>query len=251
MRLRAGDRAVVTGASRGIGECFARELARRGLDLLLVARSGPDLERVAAELTAVKVDLLEMDLSRHTPSAGQLGRVDLLINNAGFGLRGRFGEQPLARLTEMVDLNVRALVALSHAVLPGMVDRRHGGIINVASNAAFQPLPYMAVYGASKSFVLSFSEALHQEYARLGVSVLGLCPGATDTAFHAVAGNSALFANLGAPPDAVVRTGLRALEHNRSSVVSGLMNQLGALATRAVPRQWAAALAGKLMEEER
>lgn len=248
MRLQPGDRAVVTGASRGIGACFAQELAKRGLDLLLIARSGDDLSRLAASLSGVRVDVLAMDLTRELPDEQQLRRVDLLVNNAGFGLRGRFTEQPLQRLEEMITLNVTALVSLSHMVLPQMRARGRGAILNVASNAAFQPLPYMAVYGATKAFVLSFSEALHVECAHSGVSVLGLCPGGTKTDFHRVAGNSAFFAALGEEPEAVVRTGLRALEQGRASAVSGWFNVAGALFTRVVPRLTAAAMAAKIME---
>ncbi len=248
MRLRAGDRAVVTGASRGIGACFALELARRGVDLLLIARSEGDLQRVVAECGGVKVDLLAMDLARELPTVEQLGRVDLLVNNAGFGLRGVFADQPIERLAEMIELNVSALVKLTHLTLPQLIERGRGGVLNVASNAAFQPLPYMAIYGATKSFVLSFSEALHVEVANAGVTVLGLCPGGTKTDFHAVAGNSPALASLGEEPEAVVRTGLRALEQGRASAVSGWYNAAGALMTRLVPRHAAAAVAGKIME---
>jgi uncharacterized protein len=118
----------------------------------------------------------------------------------------------------------------------------------VASNAAFQPLPYMAVYGASKAFVLSFSEALHVEYCRRGISVVALCPGSTRTDFHAVAGNSELFASLGQAPEAVVKTGLAALERNRAVAVSGWLNAAAAALAKAVPRLSAARLAGKLMQ---
>jgi len=248
MQLKAGDRAVVTGASRGIGACFARELAQRQVDLLLIARSRDDLRAVANEIDGVSVDVIEMDLTHELPSLEQLGRVDVLVNNAGFGLRGEFAEQPIERLSDMIELDVASLVKLTHVVLPQMIERRRGAVINVASTAAFQPVPLMAIYGASKAFVLSFSEALHVELAEKGVSVLGLCPGATKTDFHRVAGNTERFAGIGETPEQVVRTALRALEAGRSSTVSGGVNTALALATRLIPRVTAARLAAKVME---
>jgi short-subunit dehydrogenase len=237
--------ALVTGASMGIGEAFADALAARGYDLVLAARSTGALERIAERLRAahgaaienVTVDL--SDVSTVEPlvarAEARFGRIDLLVNNAGFGAHGRFATLDAARQSEMIRLNVESLVALAHRVLPAMLARRSGGIINVASTAAFQPVPYMAVYGATKAFVLSFSEALHEEVRRSGVSVVALCPGATDTEFFDVAGDDA---SVGKRRDVrdVVRTGLNALDRNRAVAVDGFANAALAGSVRFMPR---------------
>jgi short-subunit dehydrogenase len=167
---------------------------------------------------------------------GQGLEIGTLINNAGFGLAGRFSEQPAARLTEMIDLNVRALTELTHAVLPRMIERNRGGILNVASTAAFQPGPGMAVYYATKAYVLSLTEALHQELAGTGVKVTALCPGPVATEFFDVAGVHGMLRKLAADAPSVVRTGLRALERNRAVVVPGASNKAMAQGHRFVPR---------------
>jgi len=192
----AERRALVTGASSGIGEAFARALARRGTPLVLVARRADRLAQLAQELGGpVRCEVVALDLSR--PDAGARleaeltargVEVDLLVNNAGAGLTGRFPELPLDRLLAMLDLNARAVVELTRRFLPGMIERRHGGVINVASTSAFQPVPFLAVYAASKAFVLSFTESLADELKGTGVVVQALCPGLTDSEFHHVAG---------------------------------------------------------------
>ena len=194
-----GQRALVTGASSGIGAAFARELASRGSDLVLVARSRDKLTAFGDELSTsygVAVDVVVADLAKPSSAdhlAAEVGdrQIDILINNAGFGLHAQLHQADAARLTEMVQLNVATLVDLTRLYLPGMLARDRGAVINIASTAAFQPVPYMAVYGASKAFVLSFTEALWAETRRTDVRVTALCPGSTETEFFTVAGENA------------------------------------------------------------
>lgn len=251
---------AITGASSGLGEGFARALAAQKQNLLLIARRGDRLSRLAAELAerhGVHVETLALDLSqpdaaaRVTDAAAAAGLViDQLINNAGFGLRGAFAELDLPRQREMIALNCTALVALSHAVLPGMIARRRGGILNVASSAAFQPGPWMAVYYATKAFVLSFSEALHEEVLPHGIRVAALCPGPTRTEFGDVAAmsDSALFQRFAVGPESVVRDGLAALAGNQAVKVSGALNTVMAQSIRFTPRVLARRIAGGLQK---
>jgi short-subunit dehydrogenase len=237
--------ALVTGASMGIGEAFADALATRGYDLALVARSGDALERIADRLRSrngVDVETIAIDLndaaSTETVVArceARFGRIDLLVNNAGFGAHGRFDQIDVSRQLDMIRLNVETLVALAHRVLPGMVARRSGAIINIGSTAAFQPCPYMAVYGATKAFVLSFSEALHEEYRSHGVTVLALNPGPTATNFFVIAGEDARVGATRSVQD-VVATGLRALAAKRGYVIDGAANRVMAFSARIMPR---------------
>ena len=235
---------LITGASAGLGAEFARQCAGRGEALALVARRRDRLEQLAATLGG-DVHIFAADLAREGAGASLVAEleaeglgVDTLINNAGFGLAGRFASAPLARLGEMVDLNVRTLVELCHLVLPGMQERRRGAICNVASTAAFQPGPNMAVYYASKAFVLSFTEALHHELKGSGIKVSALCPGPTATEFGEVAGanpNDALRLIRGEAP-AVVRAGLKGLDANKAIVIPGLPNKMTAQMSRILPR---------------
>ena len=253
--------ALITGASAGLGEGFARALAAEGKALILVARRADRLEALRAELVArhdVAVEVIVADLAAPDGLAEVMRAiavrgltVDTLINNAGFGTRGAFADADAAAQLGMVDLNCRALVALAHAVLPGMVARRSGGILNIASTAAFQPGPWMAVYYASKAFVLSFSEALHEEVRGSGVHIAALCPGPTRTEFADVAGmhDSALFERLAGDVDAVVRDGLAALKANRAVKVSGRANAIGASGVRFLPRVLARRIAGGLQKQ--
>lgn len=255
--------ALVTGASAGLGERFANELARRGHDLILTARRAQRLDELATELRAargVAVHVFAADLAE----AGAPDRlladiaaaglsVDTLINNAGYGARGDFAELDRDMQLGMIDLNCRSLVALAHGVLPQMIARRSGGILNLASTAAFQPGPWMAVYYASKAFVLSFSEALHEEVREQGVRVTALCPGPTRTEFAGRAGvaDMPLFTALASDADGVVRDGLAALNLGRAVKVSGAMNALVADATRFTPRVITRKLAGSLQKARR
>jgi short-subunit dehydrogenase len=252
--------ALVTGASSGIGEVFARALAARGAHLVLVARSADKLDALARELSrvhGVRAEVIAADLSR--PGAAlEVAReaerrrlaVDVLVNNAGVGAHGRFEELSAARQHEQVQLNVTAVVDLSRAFLPGMLARGRGAIVNVASTASFQPVPYMAVYGATKAFVLSFSEALWAEARGRGVAVLALCPGPTETAFFQVAGEGAAFGRK-EPAELVVDRALRALARNRSHVISGAPNWLVAQLSRVFPRGLVARVVARLMRPVR
>ncbi|CAN5494856.1 SDR family oxidoreductase [soil metagenome] len=252
--------ALITGASAGLGEGFARALAAQGNDLILTARRGDRLEALASELKpkhGVSVHVFAADLAQGGAATalvagiGAAGlRVDTLINNAGFGARGDFAGMDGPMQARMIDLNCRALVELSHAVLPGMIARKSGGILNVASTAAFQPGPWMAVYYASKAFVLSFSEALHEEVRVHGISVSALCPGPTRTEFADVAdmGDSALFKRFASDADSVVRDGLKALAANKAVAVSGALNAVMAGSIRFTPRGLARRIAGSLQK---
>ncbi len=249
---------LITGASAGLGDGFARALAAQGEDLILTARRADRLESLAVELRAqsgVRILLFPADLAQpdapdrlmaDIAAAGLT--VDQLINNAGYGVQGAFADGDAAGQLGMIDVNCRALVALTHAVLPDMVARRGGGVLNIASTAAFQPGPWLAVYYATKAFVLSFSEAIHEEVKGHGVRVAALCPGPTRTEFADVAGmgESRLFQRFAADPDSVVRDGLAALAANRAVRVSGVANAVAAASIRLTPRGIARRIAGSL-----
>jgi uncharacterized protein len=248
---------LVTGASMGIGEVFARTLAARGARLVLVARGRERLEALARELVRPDTDPVVIALDLTDPGAprrlfeelrARRIEIDVLINNAGFAAFGPFTDVPADDQLGQVDLNVRALVALSHLFLP-MVERRRGGILHVASTAAFQPVPFLAVYGATKAFVLSFSEALWAEYRDRDVRIVALCPGATDTPFFARAGEAAAFGSKAHPED-VVKLGLEAFDRNRPTVIHGLANGLTAGLPRIFPRSFVARISALLMRPE-
>ena len=233
---------VITGASAGLGVEFARQCRARGDELVLVARRRDRLEALASELGSAHV--VALDLARpEGPSnllaeVGKLGlEVDTLINNAGFGLIGRFASAPPERLLEMIDLNIRALTETCRLFLPAMVERRRGAILNVASTAAFQAGPNMAVYYASKAYVLSFTEALHQELKDKGVKVSALCPGPTATEFFDVAeARGSTLAKMATDPVGVVAAGLKGLDRNRAITIPGIANKVGAQSNRFLPR---------------
>ena len=234
---------LVTGASAGLGAEFARQCAARGEALALAARRRDRLEALAQALEG-DAHVFAADLSLPDAAASLLNEieaeglyVDTLINNAGFGLVGRFDRLPADRQRQMIDLNVGALTELARLVLPGMIERGRGAILNVASTAAFQPGPNFAVYFATKAYVLSFSEALHQEMQNTGVKVSALCPGPTATEFGAVAGfASSRFDRFAADAASVVRAGLTGLDRNKAVVVPGAINKLTAQASRFIPR---------------
>jgi uncharacterized protein len=239
------QRALVTGASGGIGAALAAGLARRGADLALVARSADGLEAVAEDLrdrygvdvVTIPTDLAVPDgVDRVIDAMGDRG-VDIVVPNAGVGSHGPFASESDGRLRAQVDLNCTAVARMVHAYLPGMIERRRGAVLTVASTAAFQPTPEMAVYGATKAFVLSFTEALWYELRDSGVHVLALCPGPTSTGFFAVAGTEDIMTRGRQTPDVVAEVGLRALERGKGpTVVSGLANTVTASAHRFVPR---------------
>ena len=250
--------AVVTGASSGLGGIFATQLAERGMSLVLAGRDRPRLEavrdRVHEIAPAVEADVVVGDLGTRAGVDALLahlgGRpVDVLVNNAGFGTYGPFAQTDEAREHGMIGVNVDALMGLTRAVLPGMLARRKGGILNVASTIAFQPGPYQAVYGASKAFVLSLGQALWAETRGTGVAVTTLCPGPTATGFVDALGSDVshvgLYKHLAAP-EPVVAAGLRALDRGRAVVVPGLANKVSALSGRMSPG-WVSALVAKRM----
>ena len=249
--------ALITGASSGIGACFARALAARGRHLLLVARSKDRLEALKSEVSgkhAVRVEVIEQDLSvdgaasrLHATVNDRGFAVDLLVNNAGFGLQGEFWNLSLDRQVEMLHLNVVTLTEVTHLLLPPMIARRRGGIINVSSTAAFQPVPYISAYAATKAYVSSFSMALAEEVAGYGIKVLALCPGGTATNFFD-AGQFDKVSFLGGlqTPEEVVEVGLRAFDRGRTSVVTRLINRLTVFSQRLVSRRLATRIAGDM-----
>jgi short-subunit dehydrogenase len=246
-----GRTVLVTGASMGIGAVFARELSRRGARLVLVARSQRLLEALAEELPNTSViveDLAKPGAAQRVYDATTAKglEVDVLVNNAGFGMYGPFAELALDVQRDAITVNVAALVELTYLFLP-TIERLSGGVIQVASTAAYQPVPYMAVYGATKAFVLSFSEALWAEYRPRGVRVLALCPGATETPFFARTGDVAALGKKAAP-EAVVRLGLDAFRANRASVVHGTANFLTAMLSRFATRAFTAKVTARLMK---
>jgi short-subunit dehydrogenase len=234
---------LVTGASAGLGAEFARACARRGDELVLTARREDRLQALAAELGG-KTHVIAADLASPEAPRRLIGEIEArgltvatLINNAGFGLTGRFADRPIEPLLGMIDLNIRALTELAHLVLPAMRERRSGAILNLASTAAFQAGPGFAVYFASKAYVLSFTEALHQELKGSGIRVSALCPGPTATEFGEVAGvTSQKFTALSADARSVVEAGLRGLDRNQAVVIPGLVNKVGAQSNRFFPR---------------
>jgi short-subunit dehydrogenase len=256
--LSPGHRALITGASGGIGESFARLLAARGVDLVLVARSEGKLRALATELSAahgIRAEVLATDLSRpdaprqlHAACEARGLPVDLLINNAGFGSLGPFDANPFEREHEQVMLNVTALMDLTHLFLPAMLARGTGGIINVASIAGYQPVPYMAVYAATKAFVLSFTEALWGETRERGVRVLALCPGPVETGFFDVVGTRDAAVGIMATPEDVAAAGLRGLEQGRASVIPGWRNRIQSSLPRIFSRAFTVRVAARMMK---
>jgi uncharacterized protein len=252
--LEAGRVALVTGGSSGIGEAFARALAARGLQLIVTGRDEARLRAIVHELRArhqVRVEPIVVDLSapdgpeRLKTAVDNLGLVpDVLVNNAGTGSIGTFVRLPLDRQLDMVRVNVEALVATTSLFLPAMLARGRGGIINVSSASGLQPLPHYAIYGASKAFVNSFSQALWAEVRGRGVRVVAVCPGpVADTRFGERAGGSSLskFPGLASrrqlPREVVVAQALRALSEGDPLVVPGLANRLMARLAGSLPRR--------------
>lgn len=239
---------LITGASAGIGEAFARELAAKGDRLILTARRADRLTTLAAELSAKHgIECVAIPADLGTPDGAQSLfaeterrglTVDLLINNAGFGKFGKFEGYSVETYAQMIQLNITSLVALSHLYLTGMRARKQGGIINVASTAAFPPTPGYTVYGATKAFVLSFSQALAVEAAYDGVRVSVLCPGATVSEFQEIAQTGTGKAGtLGwQSAQTVVQVGLHGYEAGKVIVVSGLLNRLSAALVSVMPR---------------
>jgi short-subunit dehydrogenase len=252
--------AVITGASSGLGAIFADLLAKRGLSLLLAGRDEPRLSAVAQRVRQIAPDIgielvagdLGTDSGVDALAARLEGRViEVLVNNAGFGTYGRFSELDAGREHDLVAVNVDALIRLTHAVLPGMLARGHGGILNVASVIAFQPGPYQATYGASKAFVLSLSQALWAETRGSGVTVTALCPPPTRTGFVDALGSdvshTAIYRNLAAP-EPVVAAGLRAMDKGRAVVVPGWRNRAMATVGRVTPGWLSSLISGRMLQ---
>ena len=249
-------RALVTGASAGIGAAFARALSARGNAVVLVARRLDRLEALARELGQAEVlvaDLVSEDGLGVVASRLQRGDVDLLVNNAGFGTVGEFADLPIDREMEQVDILVRTVVRLTHAALQGMSGKRNGGILNIASMAAFQPVPYNAVYAASKAFVLSFSEAVHEEAKERGVTVTCACLGPVKTEFQQVAkiqgkrlpARRLMKAMSRGGLDEIVSTALNTLESGKAVCVPGALNAAIARMAQSMPRRFVRRAAGR------
>jgi uncharacterized protein len=249
---------LITGASSGIGEAFARKLAARGHNLLLVSRSEDKLinlcnalgrtKSIRAEYVAIDLSLPESPARLFEETAKRDLQIHFLINNAGFGSMGEFANLDLARELNMVDLNVRSLVEMTHRFLQPMRERRTGTIINVASTAGFQPVPFMTTYAATKAFVLSFSEALWEEVRPYGIHVMALCPGVTETNFFEAAHmNQRPPARVAQTPEEVVDTALRALKRGKGHVISGWTNFFMTETERLVPRSLIVRAIGSVM----
>ena len=254
--------ALVTGASSGIGEAIARKLAEAGASLVLVARSEQALSLLAAELSisfGTRCHVIVLDLSladsvvqiQQEVESEQI-QIDILINNAGFGTYGQFETISAETEQKEISLNVAAVVGLTHAFIGGMLERRSGAILNVASIAAFQPVPYMAVYAATKAFVLSFSEALWAEFKGRGVHVAALCPGPVDTAFIDKLGDpsirkTSIFSQT-VQPSYVADMALKALCNENSTHIIGFKNWLSANSIRFAPRSLVAKMAAALLK---
>jgi short-subunit dehydrogenase len=238
--------ALITGASSGIGKAYAQKLASLGIHLILTARSEQKLNELANELQKkynIQVEVIGLDLAQ--PHAAQKLfdevqarklSVEILINNAGFGKWSKFLDQSAATYNEMMLLNMNSVTSLCYLFLPQMLASKKGIMINIASTAAFQPLPYIAVYGASKSYVLNFTEALAGEYASSGVKFLAVCPGNTETNFTQVA-NADTRGMKSSSVDDVVSATLVALDHNKTSIIVGCSNYLTAQLPRILSRK--------------
>jgi short-subunit dehydrogenase len=259
MATRTGTRALVTGASSGIGEAFARALGRRGDDLVLVARSAPRLEALAEELRAecgVDVEVLPADLVEPEGLAAVEERlrdpgrlIGLLVNNAGFGTAGRFAELRVDEEEREIRLNVLALVRLTHTALMVMAMRGSGAIVNVSSLAAYQPNPGMATYGATKAFVSSFTQAVHEEAKGQDVHVMLVCPGFTRTEFQARAGvdQSDVPGFAWMTADAVASEAVRALERKRAVCIPGTLYRVTATLSDSTPSGLTRRIAGLVL----
>lgn len=240
--------ALITGASSGIGAEFARQLAARGMHLVLTARRADLMEELAAELSAkhaTRCEIIPVDLAE--PGAvkkllqeiQQRGlTIQILVNNAGFGVVGEVDEAPVERLLEVIQVNVSAVVELTYRLLPDMLARNSGAIINLSSLSGFQPVAYMGVYAASKAFILHFTEALAIEIRRRKVALLAVCPGVTRTPFFDIAGAPGwLQKHSSQSAEEVVKTALKALRRRRMVIVPGWRNWLLTLLVRFVPRR--------------
>ena len=256
---------LITGASSGIGYEFAKIYAKKGYNLVITARRKNNLDRIKQELesfdTAICVDIIVLDLSKQN-SAKELYEVvkqrgiliDTLINNAGFGVYGNFIETDIEKEIDMIELNIKSLVVLTKLFLKDMVSRNNGTIINVASTAAFQPGPLMSVYYASKSFVLSFTEAIRNEVRDTNVNISVLCPGPTDTEFEKSASleESSLFTKLKVmKPEKVAIIGYKGINRNKSVIIPGILNNILITFNKIIPRALVINFVRKLQESKK
>src|SRR6202171_3139225 len=258
-----GKWALITGASAGIGVALAKELAAGGANLVLTARRQERLEELARELTAkhkIKTSVFAADQTEPTApekidafTRSQGISIELLVNNAGFGAYGELPSIETKRLLDMVQVNCAAVVHLTRLYLPEMVARRSGDVLIVASTAAFQAVPYISTYAATKAFDLFLAEGLAEEMKPYGIRVCALCPGSTESEFHEVAGQTHITAMNAKRETAekVARTGLRALAAGKSYVISGVGNYLGAQSQRLVPRSVVTSIAARLFRPKK
>jgi short-subunit dehydrogenase len=255
-----GKWALITGASAGIGVAFAKELAFGGTKLVLTARRKDRLEALAQQLTAtykVQTEVFPADLADSNAPEKLFAftqekgiEIDLLINNAGFGQYGEFPSVEKQRLLDMVQVNCTAVVHLTRLYLPEMIARRRGDVLVLASTASFQAVPYISTYAATKAFDLLFAEGLAEEMRPYGIRVCALCPGSTESEFHAVSGQEK-FKRKAETAEKVARTGLKALAAGKSYVISGLGNYLGAHGERLVPRRLVTKVAAGMFKPEK
>jgi uncharacterized protein len=257
----AGKWALVTGASAGIGWALAEQLAEKGAHIVLVARRTDRLQQLASGLTTkhgVKTEVFAADLVRPEAPAelfafteGRAIEVELLINNAGFGCYGYNHDLPESRLLDMIELNCSAVVRLTRLYVPGMVARRHGDVMIVASTAGFQAVPFISAYAATKAFDLIFAEGIAEELRPFGVYVSALCPGSTNTEFKDVAGQPDRAFRLAETAEQVARAGLEGLARGKTCVISGRRNRWMVISERLAPRAFVARMAAKVMGPER
>jgi short-subunit dehydrogenase len=256
----AGKWALVTGASAGIGWALAEQLAEKGANLVLTARRTERLQKLAAGLAAkhgVKTEVFAADLVRpeapaevYAFTADKGIEVELLVNNAGFGCYGYNHEIPESRLRDMIQLNCSAVVHLTRLYVPGMVERRRGDVLIVASTAAFQAVPFISAYAATKAFDLILAEGIAEEVRPFGVRVCALCPGSTNTEFKQVAQQPDRAFRVAETAEQVARAGLEGLARGKSCVISGRRNRLMVIGERLAPRAFIARMAAKVMGPE-
>jgi short-subunit dehydrogenase len=256
-----GRWALVTGASAGIGVALARELAAAGANLFLTARRRDRLDQLAQNLEqthSIRTEVFPADLAQpnapekiHALTVEKGIAVDILINNAGFGQYGELPRIDVQRLLDMVQVNCTVVVHLTRLFLPGMIQRRRGDVLILASTAAFQAVPYISTYAATKAFDLLFAEGLAEEMKPHGIRVCALCPGSTESEFHAVANQERFTAKRQESSEKVARTGLEALAAGKTCVISGLGNYLGAQAQRLVPRRLVTRVAANMFRPDK
>jgi len=256
-----GRWALVTGASSGIGVALASQLAAGGTHLLLTARRRDRLEDLARKLSAahgIQTEVIVADLAQpgapdeiHSFTREKGLAIDLLINNAGFGQYGELSQVATQRLLDMVQVNCMAVVHLTRLFLPDMITRRRGDILILASTAAFQAVPYISTYAATKAFDLYFAEGLAEEMKPYGIRVCALCPGSTESEFHAAAGQEQFTSQNPETAEKVARLGLQALASGKSYVISGLGNYMGAHSQRIVPRRMVTRIAANMFRPDK